>query len=98
MDLVKRRQLDAEGDLRVQFPQCKRGKVLWSQIIRGFDAICWDSEVGGVQQDLVTNFELVFTSSPVRLLLLVILGAPQWALCEGERRCLIREESINSGD
>jgi len=47
--------------------------------------------------DLVTTFELVVTSSLVRLLLLVIQGALRCVLCEGECRCLIRK-SIDSGD
>ena len=73
VNLVERRQLDAEGDWRVLFQQCKRSKILWSQLICGSGAISWGCDVGGAQQDLLTNFELVATSSPVRLLLLVIL-------------------------
>lgn len=67
VNLVERRQLNAQGDWRVLFQRCKRANLLWSQLIRGSDAIRWDRDVGGAQQDLVANFALMFTSSTCSL-------------------------------
>jgi len=73
VNLVERRQLDAEGDWRVLFQQCKRAKVLCN-LSAGLTLSA------GIAMSVVRNRTWsptlnLWPSSPVRLLLLVILGA-----------------------